>query len=529
MIARYSLILGSCLIAATTAHASTRSDPFVERDGYLIFEVESEPATGDWMEAGDIEGHAGDAYYIWSGRNNFARSEAALGDPIRYHFRITTPGNYQLRWRSRNTVGLDGTEHNDSWVRFPTGRNIDGEHGLFGWTKAYMGQVARWTWDAYTADGKSLPVRQYFDAGEHVIDIAGRSSGHALDRIALLRYESVPFSADELDSRLPSPRVSQASADGHVHAGDTCVGNTLSLSADRAASLADGALVDTHATLPFGGGDAYALLQFDLERVPRDALSVELRLASDDGPLAVDAYLASDARWSDDSTSGDLPYPAALLGQSDMRAGPVSRRSVTLDGTLLPRITHTIVLASGDSSRQAVHGIGTPLEPRLSVTVPGGHCDTFDARADDDAAVSDEDDVPPTNDGEGGDDEGGDDVNRDDASLHAAAGDGDASPRTPEGGDVAMPGDDAAGELQTDARSPIGDGDESEGDDGITASPFDVIDVDDDRTADRHERWGGGVSLWALSLLVLLVPRSWRRQGHGRPRSRAATTSVLSR
>ena len=199
---RLPLIL-ALVLTSVVASAEPR---FVENHGLLLINVESVPPTGSWSEETSIGGFTGSSYYIWRGDNFFNPADAGMGT-IRYQFRINTPGNYQMRWRSRIGQGNLGSEHNDTWIRFPTGSNIGGEHGLNGWTKVYMGHLNQWHWDSLTVDFVGNPIRQFFSAGDHFFEISGRSTAHAIDRFSLFRYESVPFSEDRFTNSAESPRV----------------------------------------------------------------------------------------------------------------------------------------------------------------------------------------------------------------------------------------------------------------------------------------------------------------------------------
>jgi len=68
-----------------------------------------------------------------------------------------------------------------------------------------MNQTNRWYWRAATVDFVGRPIRQFFPAGEHTMQISGRSRGHAIDRIALYAYEDVNFSEPLFDSMPQSP------------------------------------------------------------------------------------------------------------------------------------------------------------------------------------------------------------------------------------------------------------------------------------------------------------------------------------
>ncbi|MCI5064623.1 DUF5060 domain-containing protein, partial [bacterium] len=163
---------------------------FQEQGGRLIMEFESSNPQGGWTQRTAFTPFTGTSYYEWTGNNNYSRPGDGV---VQFPFEISTPGNYELRWRSRICRGSDRTEHNDSWVQFPTGQNISGEQGLNGWTKVYQNQPNTWSWDAKTVDNVGRPVRQYFSAGTHTMEVSGRSNGHCIDRIALYKYDSVYF------------------------------------------------------------------------------------------------------------------------------------------------------------------------------------------------------------------------------------------------------------------------------------------------------------------------------------------------
>ncbi|MEE9334455.1 MAG: fibronectin type III domain-containing protein [Granulosicoccaceae bacterium] len=190
-----SCVIIFCALTMSATHAAT----FAENNGVVMLEVESSAAQGDWKLQRSLSGYSGKGYYIWTGTDAFSKGSAGRGT-ITYSFRIAKAGNYQMRWRSRIGKGASRTEHNDSWVRFPTGKNINGQHALSGWTKVFMNTRDKWVWQSATVDGAGKPLRQYFSAGVHTVQISGRSSGHAIDKIAIYRYDSVPFSSSKFDS-----------------------------------------------------------------------------------------------------------------------------------------------------------------------------------------------------------------------------------------------------------------------------------------------------------------------------------------
>jgi len=192
---RHRLVKGLCVLVALYAVSASAlaQSRFQEDDGLLVIDVESVPAAGQWSAETSLPDFLGRSYYIWRGNNNFNPNSAGQGT-MRFNFRIENPGNYRLRWRSRIGIGNLGSEYNDSWVRFPTGRNVPGEHGINGWTKIYQGQLNRWSWDSWTVDFNPMAIVQFFGRGDHFFEISGRSTGHALDRVVLHMESVVPFS-----------------------------------------------------------------------------------------------------------------------------------------------------------------------------------------------------------------------------------------------------------------------------------------------------------------------------------------------
>ena len=358
-----SLVLGLISVSGITSTAHAETDPYIEQSGRLVVEVESEPSGDTWSRRNDIYGYTGDGFLVWNGINNFAKNEATRGEAITYSFRIATAGNYQLRWRSRNSVGLDATEHNDSWVQFPSGTNIEGEEPLDGWTKAYMGQVAKWTWDVFTVDGNNRPIRQFFEAGEHTIEIAGRSNGHAVDRFVLYRYDEEDFDVALFDALASSPRDSEEAIAAHDYTGNSCYAGELSLAAQHSMQYSES---NTQTTL----------LSFEIPEISDEAIS--LRLTGEDGALDQTVYLGSNSNWADDSTA-ELPAASVLLATfaDDVSNGTI--QSVDIEASLLTSGVTTLVMLTDEGDAQSPLDIGTRQEPRLQITVGDAFCSEYNS------------------------------------------------------------------------------------------------------------------------------------------------------
>jgi len=197
MVARILLFLNSFILLFVFT-SSAQAATFLESGGKVVIEAESSGATGQWSRESRIGGAKGGAYLIWKGPDLFS-GRAAGRDTLRYTFRVQQAGNYEMRWRSYIGEANTSTEANDSWVRFPTGRNIGGQHALSGWTKAFQNQPGQWSWSTKTVDNVGKPIRQYFSAGDHTIEISGRSHGHAIDRIVMFRYAEISYSQNKFD------------------------------------------------------------------------------------------------------------------------------------------------------------------------------------------------------------------------------------------------------------------------------------------------------------------------------------------
>ena len=123
---------------------------------------------------------------------------------LEYKIVITTPGDYQLQWRSFITdkkfgICQETTEHNDSWARMldPSGASMvagpvpggarDGIPDQAGgnWYKVYSNARLNWSWDAKNQDHAPLALYWSLKPGTYTFQVSARSAGHAIDRILL--------------------------------------------------------------------------------------------------------------------------------------------------------------------------------------------------------------------------------------------------------------------------------------------------------------------------------------------------------
>lgn len=487
---RIELIVGIGSLLWVSQAALANQNPFLETDGRLLIEAESESATGQWSLESDIADFAGNGYHVWTGSNHFGSPSNNTDNHIQYHFRIANAGNYQLRWRSRITVGDEATEHNDSWVRFPSGQNIVGEHPINGWTKAYMGQIDVWSWDAYTVDGKANLIRQYFEAGDHVMEISGRSNGHAIDRIALYQYETENFSAAQFNVLSESSRA-QDELIAHEQLAGTCHDNSLSLGSIVEASVsAQGNLVP--ARLIASGNGQFSFLQFDLSDVPESTVSASLVLVrSSEGDSAnVSIYTASHSDWDAGSSVDDLPYPDVKIGQSVLSAGTNALQYIELDLSQLARQNQTLILSVDSSAADVEFVADNPQSgPRLQIGGAHDFCSQFnnggvEVNEPEQPSNTDDQQEEQTNENPSGE-PGSDNVDTDNTDSTDIT-------DTPEQPQTNTGENENSGETETPF-TPV----------SINTPGNESTDTEEPVAVQTRSRSGGALSLWVLLLLAI--------------------------
>ncbi|SDX18215.1 hypothetical protein SAMN05444411_103294 [Lutibacter oricola] len=182
----------------------TSGKAYAEKEGLVNVEFESLEGISGWNINSDIEGYLGSGYIVWTGAQHFGDPGTAI---LVYPIKITTPGTYRFMWRSRITKGNNGTEHNDTWLRFADASDFygkKGDHIVYpkgtgktpnpngsskdGWFKVYMNGANSWKWASNTSDNDGHGIYVKFDeAGVYNMEISVRSSHHAIDRFVLYK------------------------------------------------------------------------------------------------------------------------------------------------------------------------------------------------------------------------------------------------------------------------------------------------------------------------------------------------------
>jgi hypothetical protein len=177
---------------------------FEEKNGMVSIEFEDNDFPEGWVLKDAIDGVSGQGYMQWEG-------DPSIGNPgngkLTFPIRITDTGTYRFTWKSSYRKGDNGTEHNDSWLRFPDahdffGMKNDGSKvypggsgkepnpngaSKEGWFKVYRsGNDSDFKWQARTSDHDAHDIYVTFEApGVYLLEISARSDFHAIDRMLL--------------------------------------------------------------------------------------------------------------------------------------------------------------------------------------------------------------------------------------------------------------------------------------------------------------------------------------------------------
>ncbi|MEM8508024.1 MAG: hypothetical protein AAF717_09350 [Bacteroidota bacterium] len=190
---------------------------FEETGGIISIEFEDNTFPEGWVVKSDGNGTSGTGYMQWEGD---PKMNAPGNGTIVFPVRISQPGTYRFIWNSSFRKGDNGTEHNDSWLRFPDaddffGRKNDGSvvypngsgktpnpngSSSDNWFKIYRsGNDDTFKWQASTSDHDAHNIYVTFEsAGVYRIEISARSDYHGIDR--LLLFEENISQNDAIDA-----------------------------------------------------------------------------------------------------------------------------------------------------------------------------------------------------------------------------------------------------------------------------------------------------------------------------------------
>ena len=414
------LIARTLLVALSgLSLGALHADPnqtYLEGDGIVLFETEDADANNGWTLKTDLANYSGTGYLEWTGANSYPLNSAGK-DSITYHFRIETAGNYQMIWRSHIALGDSNTDHNDSWVRLATGVDIPEEHPLDGWTKVYMNKLGSWTWRSVTVDHVGNDIRQYFERGDHTIEISGRSKGHAIDKIALYRYEDVGATQNQIDqwslSQIvqgdgtvvtpididpddnsgiqPVELVNVIQIDDQQPAQimGECSANTLTLPASNTAIFNptdSNSIYRNDERLIVSPVTASALFLFDLSLIPpSSSASLEYRVGETDTNGSIRLSIGSNSDWADENAEPTVqPYAMTELAVASGGWSADASYRTSLASELLTTGLNTFILSSdqGTDSLSIVSATDAEHAPSLILSGEDDFCANWQASID---------------------------------------------------------------------------------------------------------------------------------------------------
>lgn len=179
---------------------------FNEANGVVMAEFENAEFSGAWALKANGNKYTGKGYMEWQGQQYF--NDPGNGTAS-FKIKITNPGTYRFLWYNAVKKGTDGTEHNDTWLRFSDAADFYGQKGTGskvypkgsgkspnpngaskdGWLKIYRsGNNLDFIWQARTSDHDAHDIYVKFNnPGTYTMEVSARSSGHAIDKFVLFK------------------------------------------------------------------------------------------------------------------------------------------------------------------------------------------------------------------------------------------------------------------------------------------------------------------------------------------------------
>ena len=98
-----------------------------ETGGLVAVEFEKAEFSDDWTMKSDGNSFSGEGYMIWEGAQQLHNPGMAAAT---FKIKITNSGTYRFVWKSAVKTGNNGTDHNDSWLRFADADNFYANHDV---------------------------------------------------------------------------------------------------------------------------------------------------------------------------------------------------------------------------------------------------------------------------------------------------------------------------------------------------------------------------------------------------------------
>lgn len=210
--------------------------------GVMVIEAEDLPLSADWQTATTEAGYTGNGYIVWTG--NSQNNNPGQGT-ISVDVYVPVAGRYRWRWRNRIGMGNNTTEHNDTWLRWPTlpvtdyygMKNPGNESRRYpkptcddnnlmqtieqdaavanagcpngstsnGWMKIYSSGANDWRWSTRTSDNDAHDIFiEVAQPGVITFEMSARADFHLIDRI-VLSEESIADNVAEDTGAMPTP------------------------------------------------------------------------------------------------------------------------------------------------------------------------------------------------------------------------------------------------------------------------------------------------------------------------------------
>jgi len=191
-----AVALAGVIGIASQSHAA---GVFQEQNGLVVCEIESEPLAGDWKRSTSQGGYTGSAYY-WLDGNSY--STGSVNGILKYTINITHAGEYHFRLRCSKGYPADSTWSNDIYLKL-----VNGPSPVNNFIKVYGGSMKpNWGWaKTYDQNHNKWEVKWNLSAGQHEIQIAGRSKAFMIDRFVLYNTVYTSESAAKSTSNPESP------------------------------------------------------------------------------------------------------------------------------------------------------------------------------------------------------------------------------------------------------------------------------------------------------------------------------------
>ena len=184
---------------STMGAVFAQSGAYLPSDDLVIVEMEDLAEAAGWTSSSDLAGFAGRGYVEWSGPDMAKQPGTGL---VGFETRLEAAGSYELRLHNRHDAP-DVTDANDVWLR------VDGG----AWTKVFSSVRGDWTWDTRqrSTAGNVGPVVLELEAGNHKIELSGRSQGFKVDRVHLFKQgaSNALSISHAVSSRVPTEPVIQ--------------------------------------------------------------------------------------------------------------------------------------------------------------------------------------------------------------------------------------------------------------------------------------------------------------------------------